>query len=104
MLYLYKTPFQIYILIIALGLICTKTFSVIGGVLITIFCFYEYMEEENHIFGNRICDVGRRYVLDGQMNGALRVQHLVGQFTSFASYRSVEDAMSDMDNLAEFRF
>ncbi|MFR5758692.1 MAG: hypothetical protein ACLUE2_12155 [Bacteroides cellulosilyticus] len=42
------------------------------------------------------------YVLDGQMNGALRVQHLVGQFTSFASYRSVEDAMSDMDNLAEF--
>ena len=22
------------------------------------------------------------YVLDGQMNGALRVQHLVGQFTS----------------------
>ncbi len=101
MLYLFRTSAK-YILIMALGLVCTKTFSVIGGVLITTFCFYGTWKKKiiYLIIGFVMLVAG--YVLDGQMNGALRVQHLVGQFTSFASYRSVEDAMSDMENLAEF--
>ena len=84
MLYFFRTSAK-YILIMTLGLVCTKTFSVIGGVLITIFCFYGTWKKKIIYLIIGFVMLAAGYVLDGQMNGALRVQHLVGQFTSFAS-------------------
>ena len=101
MFFIYRFPFKYYLLM-ALGLLCTKTFSIIGGVLITIFCFCGTWKKKLVYLcvGFSFLYVG--YIVDGKMNGALRIQHLVGQFTSFKSYHSMEDALGDMENLADF--
>ncbi len=84
-----------YLFVFALALIVTRTFSIIGGVVLTILFFTgSALRTVKYICIGIVLFIAA-YHIDGAMDGQLRVQQLVGQFTALKN-------MDDPEAFAEF--
>ena len=69
-----------HIIVFALSLIVCRTFSVIGGIILTMFFFMGNTVKTNKYIAIGIIVFIAGYYIDGAMDGQLRIQQLVQQF------------------------
>lgn len=94
----YKMPLW-NLVIIGIGVICTKTFSIMFGLILTYFFFYGNWKKKLSIVGVVAVLLFFGNIADKELGGALRINQL---FDQFGLLTGSKDIMDDMDDLAEF--
>lgn len=102
LLFIYKLPVK-YWIILSMGLICTKTLSVICGLIITWILFYGSLRNKLKNLFIVFCLFVVGAIIDTNIGGQLRIAQFIDQFVTIANAGSVEDLVSDnIEELAEF--
>lgn len=86
--------------IAAIATICTKTFSYMGGVIITCFFFQKGLKNKIIQLAVCVCILFMGSIVDQSLDGALRINHLLSQFKTLLPGK--ESIYNDIEALAEF--
>lgn len=97
-IYFYRLPKHFW-LIISIGLICTKTISVIGGFIITYFIFSGKLKQKIKLFIVILVGLVIGSAIDNQLGGALRINQL---FKQFAIFNQGNEVLENLEDLADF--
>lgn len=100
-IYSYRVSW-IHWVIMALAIVCTKTFSIIFGLFFTWFLYYGNLKQKMRYLIIAMCIFALGSVVDSYSDGLLRINQLKDQFTALFALKSIDNAMDNMEELAEF--
>ena len=99
LMFQYSIPKWIWPIVI-IATICTKTFSYMGGILITCFFFQKKIKNKITQLVLCVCLLFVGSIVDQSLGGSLRINHLLNQFKTLIPGKT--SVYNDLETLASF--